>query len=64
MTDNWESPPANKEFFAPDILFPQNGKVLELQKLEAFKQRWVYDRKFQPPQLMQYGCKSCRKFKK
>jgi len=41
ITDNWKSPPKIDKFFESGSYFPQSGKAYEIQKLKAFKQRWI-----------------------
>ncbi|MEL7245412.1 MAG: hypothetical protein AAGM40_24205 [Cyanobacteria bacterium J06573_2] len=41
ITQDWENPPKIDKFFESGIHFPQSGKVYEIEKLKAFKQRWT-----------------------
>lgn len=40
VTKDWHNPPANEEVFDCPINFPPNGKVIELEKIQDFKQQW------------------------
>ncbi|MBW4638655.1 MAG: hypothetical protein KME05_10535 [Gloeocapsa sp. UFS-A4-WI-NPMV-4B04] len=40
MTKDWDNPPANKKVFDCPIHFPPDGKVIELENIQDFKQQW------------------------
>jgi hypothetical protein len=40
IVTNWDKAPNNSEVFDCDINFPTNGKVIELKKIQDFKNRW------------------------
>lgn len=40
MTEDWHNRPVNEKVFDCPITFPPNGKVIDLENIEDFKQRW------------------------
>ncbi len=40
MSDDWNNPLDNKKVFECDMKFPNNGRVFELENINAFKQHW------------------------
>lgn len=40
MVNNWEKAPDNSEVFDCDINFPANGKVIKLENVQDFQNRW------------------------
>lgn len=40
MTNDWDHSPKNDEVFKCDIKFPQFGKAIKLENIQAFQERW------------------------
>jgi hypothetical protein len=40
ITNNWNTPPDKDRVFDGHINFPTNGRVIELENIGGFQQRW------------------------